>query len=196
MSESESKNIVRHGHLVSPELRAARLGQMGRVLWFTGLSGSGKSTLAMALEAKLVERGKAAFVLDGDNVRHGLCGDLGFSPADRTENLRRIGHVCGLMADAGLIVLAAFVSPTREMRAVAREIVGAHRFDEVYVSTSLAVCEERDPKGLYAKARAGEIAAFTGISAPYEAPLDATVSIDTSDVTVESAVLRLEKLLE
>ncbi len=177
-------------------MRAERLGQVGRVLWFTGLSGSGKSTLAMALEADLVAQGKVAFVLDGDNVRHGLCGDLGFTPDDRAENLRRIGHVCALMADAGVFVLAAFVSPTREMRALAREIVGAHRFAEVHVSTSLAVCEQRDPKGLYAEARAGRIAQFTGVSAPYESPLDPAVSIDTDAMTVESAVTLLANLLE
>ena len=191
MSASDAKHIVRHGHLVTPSDRVARLGQKGRVLWFTGLSGSGKSTIAMALEAALIDSGKTAFVLDGDNVRHGLCADLGFSQSDRSENIRRIGHVCSLMADAGVIVLAAFVSPTRAMRGVAREIVGESRFDEIHVATSLAVCEARDPKGLYVKARRGEISEFTGVSAPYEAPLDPLFAIDTATWSVERTVAAL-----
>jgi adenylylsulfate kinase len=195
MANSDEKNIVRHAHLVDPDTRAAALGQTGRVLWFTGLSGSGKSTLAMALEARLLALGKWAFVLDGDNMRHGLCGDLGFSPEDRTENLRRIGHVCALMADGGLYVLAAFVSPGQAMRDGVKDCVGASRFDVIHVSTPLAVCEERDPKGLYVKARTGEIAGFTGISAPYEPPRRPTLAVDTSLVTVEAAVDQLIELL-
>lgn len=190
-----ANNIVLHGHLVTPERRAEKLGQKGRVIWFTGLSGSGKSTLAMAFEQSLIEAGRLAFVLDGDNVRHGLCADLGFSPAERAENLRRIGHVCALMADAGLIVLAAFVSPTREMRAQVRGCVGGDRFDEVHVSTDLSVCEARDPKGLYARARSGEIPAFTGISAPYEPPDAPSLSIDTATESLEEAIERLQRLL-
>ena len=192
---ARDKNIVRHGHLLAPEQRVSSLGRRGRVLWFTGLSGSGKSTLAMALEARLVETGQAAFVLDGDNVRHGLCSDLGFSPADRAENLRRVGHVCALMADAGLVVLAAFISPTREMRASVAALVGASRFAEIHVSTPLSVCEGRDPKGLYARARAGEIAQFTGISAAYEPPERPALTIDTSAVDLEASMATLEALL-
>lgn len=164
------------------------LGQRGRVVWFTGLSGSGKSTLALALERALYERGRLCRLLDGDNVRSGICQGLGFSEEDRRENIRRIGEVARLFKDTGIVTLCSFVSPMRDMRAMARDIVGADDFLEVYVSTPLEVCEERDVKGLYAKARKGEIKDFTGISAPFEAPLENYISIDTSKVSVEEAV--------
>lgn len=150
--------------------REALKAQQGKVIWFTGLSGSGKSTLANALEHALHRAGKHTYILDGDNIRHGLNKDLGFSDADRVENIRRIAEVARLMADAGLIVITAFISPFKKERAMARELIGSEHFLEVYVSTSLAVCEQRDPKGLYKKARCGELPNMTGISSPYEAP--------------------------
>jgi adenylylsulfate kinase len=164
------------------------LGQRGRVVWFTGLSGSGKSTLALALERALYEHGHLCRLLDGDNVRSGICQGLGFSEEDRRENIRRIAEVARLFKDTGLVTLCSFVSPMRDMRAMARDIIGADDFLEVYVSTPLEVCEERDVKGLYAKARRGEIKDFTGISAPFEAPLENCINIDTSKVSVEDAV--------
>jgi len=163
------RNIVWHDTLVSPDERARLLSQAGAVVWFTGLSGSGKSTITTRVEAALLQRGLHAFVLDGDNVRHGLCADLGFSAEDRAENIRRVGHVARLMADANVLCLTAFISPLRQDRAAVRALLGP-RFIEVHVDTPLAVCEARDPKGLYAKARAGLIPDFTGISAPYEPP--------------------------
>ena len=163
------RNIVWHDTLVTPEDRARLLGQAGAVVWFTGLSGSGKSTITTRVEAALLRRGLHAFVLDGDNVRHGLCADLGFSPADRAENIRRVGHVARLMADANLLCLTAFISPLRADRAAVRALLPG-RVIEVFVDTPLDVCEARDPKGLYRKARAGLIPDFTGISAPYEPP--------------------------
>jgi adenylyl-sulfate kinase len=165
-----SPNVTVHVSTLDAETRTQCLGQRGGVLWLTGLSGSGKSTLAYAAEAALVEGGIWATVLDGDHVRTGLCGDLGFSPEDRAENLRRVAHAAKLMTEAGLVVFACFVSPTQEVRERARGIVGPERFREVHVATSLETCEGRDPKGLYARARAGEIPEFTGISAPYEPP--------------------------
>lgn len=164
------------------------LGQRGRVVWFTGLSGSGKSTLALALERALYERGHLCRLLDGDNVRSGICQGLGFSEEDRRENIRRIAEVARLFKDTGLVTLCSFVSPMRDMRAMARDIVGEDDFLEVYVSTPLEICEARDVKGLYAKARRGEIKDFTGISAPFEAPLDNCINIDTSKVSVEDAI--------
>ena len=164
------------------------LGQRGRVVWFTGLSGSGKSTLALALERALYERGHLCRLLDGDNVRSGICQGLGFSEEDRRENIRRIAEVARLFKDTGLVTLCSFVSPLRDMRAMARDIVGADDFLEVYVSTPLEICEARDVKGLYAKARRGEIKDFTGVSAPFEAPLENYINIDTSKVSVEEAV--------
>lgn len=154
-----------------------RLGQRGAVIWLTGLSAAGKSTVAHLLQRELHEAGHLAVVLDGDNVRHGLCGDLGFSPADRAENLRRVAHVARLFADFGLLVVVALISPYREDRRRAREIC-APRFFEVFIETSLEQCEQRDPKGLYRKARAGEISDFTGVSAPYEPPLEPEAVID------------------
>ena len=164
------------------------LGQRGLMIWFTGLSGSGKSTLAVALERALQERGLLCRILDGDNIRTGINKNLGFSPADRVENIRRIAEVGRLFVDTGVITLSAFISPTRELREMARAIVGPSDFLEVYVSTPLAECERRDVKGLYAKARRGEIADFTGISAPFEEPEAPALSLDTAALSVESAV--------
>ena len=176
-----SANIVRaEGHIDGPA-RAANLGHSSRTVWFTGLSGSGKSTLAFAVEQELIKRGVAAYVLDGDNVRFGLNRDLGFAPEDRTENIRRIGEVCRLFQDAGLVVLTAFVSPYAADREAVRGLHPDGAFVEVFVDTPLEVCEARDVKGLYAKARAGEIPEFTGISAPYEPPASPEVVVDTSE---------------
>ncbi|MBL0513905.1 adenylyl-sulfate kinase [Aeromonas media] len=163
-------NIVWHAHAVDKQSRAEQKGQKPLVIWFTGLSGAGKSTLAGALEQALATEGKHTYLLDGDNVRHGLCGDLGFDDAARQENIRRVGEVAKLMVDAGLIVLTAFISPFRAERELVRNLVGEGEFVEVFVDAPLAVCEERDPKGLYKKARAGEIRNFTGIDSAYEAP--------------------------
>ena len=187
----KASNIINHASLVSAELRQRKLGQNGCVLWFTGYSGSGKSTLATALEKALIDDHHFAYVLDGDNVRHGLNRDLGFAAEDRTENIRRIGEVANLFADAGVITLTAFISPYRADRQLAREVIGSDRFREVYLTTPLEVCEERDPKGLYKKARAGEIGEFTGISAPYEPPLNPDLIIDTSANDLKTCVAQL-----
>ena len=173
-------NIVWHQHAIDQAARGAQKGQNPVLLWFTGLSGSGKSTLAGALERALFEHGFHTYLLDGDNVRHGLCKDLGFSLDDRDENLRRVGEVAKLMVDSGLVVLSAFISPTREERDRVRALFPQGQFVEVHVSTPLSVCESRDPKGLYAKARKGEISNFTGISSPYKVPVSAELTIDTS----------------
>lgn len=163
-------NVVWHHHSVTRNDREAHHQHRSTVVWFTGLSGSGKSTLAGALERTLLDLGVSTYLLDGDNVRHGLCRDLGFSDSDRRENIRRVAEVARLMADAGLIVLTAFISPHREEREQARALIGDAHFIEIYVDTPLSVCESRDPKGLYKKARAGELPNFTGISAVYEPP--------------------------
>lgn len=192
--EPVSTNIVRAEGRVTGEDRARTLGHHGQTVWFTGLSGSGKSTLAFAVEEALVAKGVACYVLDGDNVRFGLNRDLGFSPEDRTENIRRIGEVCRLFQDAGLVVLTAFISPYRADRQQVRDLHPAGTFREVYVDTPLDVCEARDVKGLYAKARAGEIPDFSGISAPYEAPDDPEITVDTShplDECVASVIAQL-----
>ena len=171
-------------------------GHRGVAFWLTGLSGSGKSTLAHGIEEALIRRGVSAYVLDGDNVRHGLCSDLGFAPEDRTENLRRIGEVAKLMTDAGLIVITAFISPFRAERRLAREMFDVGEFIEVHVDAPLAVAEARDPKGLYAKARAGELVNFTGIDSPYEPPEAPEIHIDTTRMTAEQAAsLIVERLL-
>lgn len=179
MPEPVSKNIVRADGRVSGADRAANFGHEPRTVWFTGLSGSGKSTLAFALEEALIAKGIACYVLDGDNVRFGLNKDLGFSPADRTENIRRIGEVCRLFQDAGLVVLTAFISPYKADRAQVRQLHPDGAFVEVFVDTPIEICEQRDVKGLYAKARAGEIPEFSGISAPYEAPTNPELTVDT-----------------
>lgn len=187
-------NITRAEGHVEPAERAAVTGHAGRTVWFTGLSGSGKSTLAFAVEEALIARGVAAYVLDGDNVRMGLNRDLGFSPDDRTENVRRIGEVCRLFQDAGLVVLTAFISPYRADRDAVRALHPLGSFLEVYVDTPLAICEERDVKGLYAKARAGEIPDFSGVSAPYEEPAAPDLRIDTSRPLSDGVATVLDRL--
>ncbi|MGE5491207.1 MAG: adenylyl-sulfate kinase [Actinomycetota bacterium] len=190
-----SSNIQRHRGLVSPTARWCTLGQQPATVWLTGLSGSGKSTLAFALEKELIDRGRAAYVLDGDNVRHGLNRDLGFSAEDRTENIRRIAEVARLFNDAGLFVIAAFISPYRQDRGAAREIIGSEHFLETYLCTDIGVCEQRDPKGLYRKAREGTIPDFTGISAPYEPPENPELTLDTGRTTVSDSVAAIMERL-
>ena len=167
------------------------LGQRGITLWFTGLSGSGKSTVAIALEKKLSSEGVLCRIIDGDNVRCGLNAGLGFSPQDRKENIRRIAEVCKLFTQTGIVTLATFISPTREIRGMARDIIGEEDFMEVFIATPLEECEKRDVKGLYAKARKGEIKEFTGISAPFEEPEDPAVRIDTSRLSLEESVRQI-----
>ncbi|CAI2450734.1 adenylyl-sulfate kinase [Serratia liquefaciens] len=174
----DDDNVVWHPHAVTRADREVRNGHKGVVLWFTGLSGSGKSTVAGALEQALHAHGVSTYLLDGDNVRHGLCRDLGFSDDDRRENIRRVGEVAKLMVDAGLVVLTAFISPHRAERQMVRELLNEDRFIEVFVDTPLAVCEVRDPKGLYKKARAGELRNFTGIDSVYEAPQRPDIHLD------------------
>ena len=191
-----SRNIVRHEGAISRRDRERLLGQRGCVVWFTGLSGSGKSTVSRVVEEQLTAAGRLVYVLDGDNVRHGLCADLGFSDADRTENIRRIGHVADLMADTGAIVLTAFISPFRADRQQVRDVVGDDDFLEVYVDAPLAVCESRDPKGLYKKARTGEIPEFTGISSPYEPPQSPAVHLKTGDLSLDECAAAVRATLE
>jgi len=186
--QSGMKDIVWHDHKITRAERAANKNQKPCLLWFTGLSGSGKSTIANALDVALHERGYHTFLLDGDNVRHGLCSDLGFSDEDRVENIRRIGEVSKLFADSGLIVLSAFISPFVSDRRMVRKLFPAGEFIEVFMDTPLDTCEERDPKGLYKKARAGEIKRFTGIDSPYEAPPHPEVRLDTSTMSVDQCV--------
>jgi len=187
-SASKATNIVWHHSTVTRAARAHQRGHRSAILWFTGLSGAGKSTLANAVNSALFEQGLACYVLDGDNVRHGLCADLGFSDADREENIRRIGEVAKLFLDAGVVVLTAFVSPFRADRARARELVEAGDFIEIHCAADLAVCEERDTKGLYAKARAGQIKDFTGISSPYEAPEAPELRVETGNRSLDESV--------
>ncbi len=172
------------------------LGQRGVMLWFTGLSGSGKSTVAVALERELHRRGRLCRLLDGDNIRTGINAGLGFSAEDRRENIRRIAEVGKLFVDTGVITLAAFVSPTEELRTLARDIIGADDFMEIFVATPLEECERRDVKGLYARARRGEVKNFTGISAPFEAPRNPALVLDTTDTPVEESVGKVLALLE
>ena len=172
------------------------LGQRGMMIWFTGLSGSGKSTIAIALERELHRRGLLCRILDGDNIRSGINNNLGFSPKDRIENIRRIAEVGRLFVDTGIITLAAFISPTNELRRMAARIIGEDDFFEVYVSTPLEECERRDVKGLYAKARRGEIKEFTGISAPFERPEHPALTLDTSRLSLEESVKQLLDLIE
>ena len=167
------------------------LGQKGVMLWFTGLSGSGKSTVAIAMERELQKRGLLCSILDGDNIRSGINKGLGFTAEDRRENIRRIAEVAKLFVDTGIITIAAFISPSNDLRRMASDIIGAEDFKEVYISTPLEVCEARDVKGLYAKARRGEIKNFTGISAPFEAPEHPALSIDTSKVSLEDSVKQI-----
>ena len=195
MAEQRATNITWHPHQVTREDRERVLDQKGVTVWLTGLSGSGKSTIAVAAEEALVSRGRLAYVLDGDNIRHGLNKNLGFSPEDRTENIRRIGEVAKLFTDAGLVVFTSFISPYRADRDLVRSIHDAGRFIEVHVAASVETCESRDVKGLYKKARAGEIKDFTGISAPYEAPLTPELTIDTNGEPVEKSVERLVSFL-
>ena len=183
-----SSNIVWHNHKVSRSDRAHNKNQRPCLLWFTGLSGSGKSTIANALDVALHQRGYHTFLLDGDNVRHGLNRDLGFSDDDRVENIRRIGEVSKLFTDAGLIVLSAFISPFSSDRRLVRNLFPAGEFIEVFMDTPLETCEQRDPKGLYQKARAGEIKDFTGIDSPYETPARPELRLDTSTQDVETCV--------
>jgi len=185
-----STNITAVGHGVTLEARAARNGHKGGVLWFTGLSGAGKSTLALAIEAELFAKGYHVYVLDGDNIRTGLNANLSFSPEDRAENIRRVGEVANLFADAGFIAISSFISPYRSDRQRAREAAG-DRFHEIFIKAPLEICEQRDPKGLYRKARAGEIQDFTGIQSPYEEPEQADLVIDTAHQSVEEAVADL-----
>ena len=190
-----STNIVWHQASVDRAARAQQRGHRSAILWFTGLSGSGKSTLANAVNAALFERGLSCYVLDGDNIRHGLCKDLGFSDAAREENIRRIGEVSKLFLDAGVVVLTAFVSPFKADRDRARALVDAGDFIEIHCAADLTVCEQRDPKGLYAKARAGEIKEFTGISSPYEAPDQPELRIDTGSNSLEACVEQITTYL-
>jgi adenylylsulfate kinase len=187
MAEQKATNITWHEGNITKEDRERLLQQKGVVIWYTGLSGSGKSTLAHAVAEKLFERGHLSYILDGDNIRHGLNKNLGFSPEDREENIRRIGEVSKLFADAGLITMTAFISPYIKDRDNARNLLEEGKFIEVFVKVPLDVAEERDPKGLYKKARAGEIKEFTGIDAPYEEPPNAEMIIDTSEHNLEAS---------
>ena len=196
MTQNRSTHITWHAGQVSRPDRETILGQRGATVWLTGLSGSGKSTIAVATEQKLFERGRLAYVLDGDNIRQGLNRNLGFSPEDRTENIRRIGEVAKLFTDAGIIALTSFISPYRADRDAVRAIMEPGDFVEVLVDASVETCEKRDIKGLYAKARAGEIPEFTGISAPYEAPERPELELDTDQMSVAESVERLLAYLE
>ena len=196
MTEPKSSNITWHASHVERADRERVLAQRGATVWLTGLSGSGKSTIAVGAERALLERGRLAYVLDGDNVRHGLNRNLGFSPEDRTENIRRIGEVAKLFTDAGVIVFSSFISPYRADRDAVRALMGPGDFIEVYVAASLETCEQRDVKGLYQKARAGEIPEFTGISAPYEEPERPELVIDTNRQGAEKSVARVVSYLE
>ena len=198
MVEKNATNVHWHAGHVERAKREQLLGQQGATLWFTGLSASGKSTVAFHLEHALIERGRLAYVLDGDNIRHGLNKNLGFSPEDRTENIRRIGEVAKLFADTGVILLASFISPYQQDRDAARQLheEASLPFFEVHVSTSLEECERRDPKGLYKKARAGEIPRFTGISAPYEVPTSPEVTLDAGALSLDETTEKLLAFLE
>ena len=192
----KSSNIYWHEGQIKRSDRERVNDHRGACIWFTGLSGSGKSTLANAVEEKLFEKGIRTYVLDGDNIRFGLNKNLGFSPEDRTENIRRIGEVAKLFIDAGMVVLTAFISPYRDDRDNVREIMADGDFIEVFVDCDLAVCEERDPKGLYKKARAGVIPEFTGISAPYEAPERAELVVNTSSKSVDESAEEVIRYLK
>ncbi len=194
MDPIKSPNVVWHNTSVNRDARARVLGQKSAVIWFTGLSGSGKSTIANALEQRINQAGKLSYLLDGDNVRMGLCSDLGFSESDRKENNRRVAHVARLLWDANVLTLVSFISPFREEREISRNLIGTD-FIEVFVDTPLAICETRDPKGLYVKARKGEIAQFTGISSPYEPPEHPEITLHTDKEKIEESLERIMKLL-
>jgi adenylylsulfate kinase len=196
MTGPKADNLTWHIGEVDKDARSAAHGHRGAVLWFTGLSGSGKSTIGHRVERMLIDRGAFAYVLDGDNVRHGLNSDLGFAPEDRVENIRRIGEVSKLFADAGALVVSAFISPYRKDRDRIRSLVPEGEFVEVFVDTPLEICEARDPKGLYKKARAGEIKNFTGLDAPYEAPENPEVHLETADLSVDEAAAQVIRYLE
>lgn len=196
MTQPKSKNLTWHEGQVSRTDREQLLGQRGATVWLTGLSGSGKSTIAVAAEQALSSRGRLTYILDGDNIRQGLNSNLGFSPDDRSENIRRIGEVAKLFTDAGAIVFSSFISPYRADRDRVREVMGDGDFIEVYVAASLETCESRDVKGLYKKARAGKIPEFTGISAPYEEPEKAELVIDTNGQTADDSVEQLVAYLD
>ncbi len=194
-SKHKSENITWTRGKITAEERARQNQHSGCVVWLTGLSAAGKSTIATELERELFAQNKHAYVLDGDNMRHGLCSDLGFSPEDRKENIRRIGEVAKLFAEAGFVCITAFISPYRSDRDMARKIVPEGKFVEVYLNVSVEVCEQRDPKGLYAKARAGQIKEFTGISAPYEPPLKPELELRTDKTSLAECVAAiLERL--
>jgi adenylylsulfate kinase len=198
MTEIRATNITWHEGHVTPEERGQLLKQKGATIWFTGLSGSGKSTIAFTLEHALVQRGHLAYVLDGDNIRHGLNKNLGFSAQDREENIRRIGEVAKLFADSGIITMTSFISPYRKDRDLVRQLheAGKLPFIEIHINTPIATCETRDPKGLYKKARAGELKNFTGIDDPYEAPTRPELTIDATHTSPQEAAVLLLKYLE
>ena len=185
MTVTKATNVVWHEHKVSRQERESLLGQKGVLIWFTGLSASGKSTVANEVASRLHKQGKLTYILDGDNIRHGLNKDLGFSPADREENIRRISEVGKLFADSGVVTLTAFISPYRKDRDFGRSLLEPGRFIEVFVKASIDTCKDRDPKGLYRKARRGELANFTGVTAPYEEPLQPEIVLDADVLTVE-----------
>ncbi|MBW2005545.1 MAG: adenylyl-sulfate kinase [Deltaproteobacteria bacterium] len=196
MDNPKSQNITWHHSIITKEEREQLLGQKGVTLWFTGLSQSGKSTLATEVEKRLYERGYITYILDGDNIRHGLNRNLGFSPEDRQENIRRIGEVAHLFSKAGIINMTAFISPYRADRQKARSLAKEGEFIEIFCRCSLDACEDRDQKGLYKKARAGEIPEFTGISAPYEEPENPEITIDTDKETIEQGVSKIISYLQ
>jgi len=195
-SNDNSKNITWHEHKVTQTQREKILNQKGCVIWFTGLSGCGKSTIANEVSFLLHKKNKLSYILDGDNIRHGLNNDLGFSPEDRSENIRRISELACLFADAGIITITAFISPYRKDRQLCRTMMNEQNFFEVYIKAPLHVCESRDPKGLYKKARAGEIKQFTGIDAPYEEPENPEIILDTDKFTVNECAQQVIDVLD
>ena len=195
-SSNRSRNIFSSPSKITPQQRELRNGHAGRVIWFTGFSGAGKSTIASELERQLFVRGRNTYVLDGDNIRNGLGFDLSFSLDDRDENIRRVAEVAKLFVEGGFICITAFISPLRHQREYARKIFPAGKFVEVFVNTPLHICEERDPKGLYLKARSNQITDFTGISSPYESPIDPEIEIRTDQCTVHEAVVKIRDYLE
>lgn len=195
MNDQSNRDLTSPNLAIGRAQRESLLNQTGKIIWFTGLSGSGKSTLANALEIALNKQGKLTFLLDGDVVRQGLNQDLGFSDQDRTENIRRIAHVAKLMMDAGLIVICAFISPFRVERRLARELAGNNRFIEVYLNTPINVCEDRDVKGLYQKARSGNLSNLSGMGSNYEAPENPDLTIDTSQTSIDESIRKIQEVL-